>query len=206
MNTETPPRKPRSDCLLKNLSAEQQEAIADYGATHSIAETRDWIVQQHKLNPGRTAVFHFLSSWRMIEKRYGNRGAVHGLVTPIESDGPILSSEDLHHASQRHFAETIVNDSNVSAFNQSERTAVRREELEIRRQEVEIQREELKLQHERVKLDQEKFRRSHSEYIVNTCNNPMIGAAARKKGVSYAHKVKEVDTIMFGSNESTNGN
>jgi hypothetical protein len=40
MNPETPPRKPRSDCLLKNLSAEQQEAIADYGATHSIAETK----------------------------------------------------------------------------------------------------------------------------------------------------------------------
>jgi hypothetical protein len=204
MNPETPPRKPRSDCLLKNLSAEQQEEIAEFGRTNSITATRDWIVQQFKIQPGRTAVTHFLAESRMIDKRYENKGAISGLVARIESDAPLLSSEDLQHAAQRHFTETIVNDSNVSAFNQSERNAIKREELEIRRQEAQIQREEMQIERERLKLDQVKFQRSHSEYIVNTCNNPKIGAAARKKGVSYAHKVKEVDTIMFGSNESTN--
>ena len=198
MNPETPPRKPRSDCLLKNLSAEQQEAIADYGATHSIAETRDWIVQQHKLNPGRTAVFHFLSSMRIIDQRYANKGAVHGLVANIETDTPLLSSEDLQHASQRHFAEKVINDSDVSAFNQAERTAVRREELEIQRQELRIKLEEAQIQRERLKLDREKFQRTHIEMIVRTCKNPKVRKISQDDKKNYTEKIAEIGEIMFG--------
>jgi hypothetical protein len=183
---------------LKNLSAEQQEAIAEYGATHSITQTRDWIVLHHNLNPGRTAVGHFLASARMIDQRYENKGAVHGLLTKIESDAPDLSPEELQARAKVHFAETVINDSNVSAFNQSERNAIRREELEIQRQEVAIQREEMQVQRERLKLAQEKFQRDHVESIVNTASDPKVLAVAQNGKLSYAQKVAEADKIMFG--------
>jgi hypothetical protein len=97
------------------------------------------------------------------------------------NEGANEALNDLGKTPGQFFQDTALDQQDMVAWHNAERIALRRERLE---------------------LDREKFRRSHSEYIVNTCNNPQIGAAARKKGVSYAHKVKEVDTIMFGTNGS----
>ena len=190
MNSETP-RKPRSDCLLKNLSAEQQEEIAEYGRTHSVTAARDWIVEQHKIRPGRTAVGEFLASVRMIDKRYENKGAISGLLTNIETDAPELSPEELQARAKQHFAETVIHDSNVSAFNQSERNAIRREELEIQRQELAVEREQLELK-------RKIFERDSCEWIVKMHNHPKIREVAVDPEKSFAEKVTGVNTIMFG--------
>jgi|SRR6185436_18330317 hypothetical protein len=186
-----PPTKPRSDSTLKTKSDELQDEIVKESRTKSHKELSDWLGKERQIQTSPSAVGRFLGWFRTTRQGTGNEGTKEAL-------------QDMNKSPAEFFQDTMVDQHNLAAWHQSERVAVRREELEIRRQEVQLQREEVQLQRERVKLDQEKFQRSHSEYIVNTCNNPKIGAAARKKGVSYAHKVKEVDTIMFGSNESTN--
>ena len=192
MNSETDTlRKPRSDSALKNLAVEKQEAIADYGQTHSVTQTRDWIVQEYKLTPSRTSVGNFLSWTRMIDKRHENKGAVEGLLTKIEADAPELSPEELQARAKQHFAETVINDSNVSAFNQSERNAIRREELEIQRQELAVEREQLELK-------RKIFERDSCEWIVKMHNHPKIREVAVDPEKSFAEKVTGVNTIMFG--------
>jgi hypothetical protein len=197
MNPEASTRKTRSDCVLKNLPAEKRYAIADFAATNSIAKTRDWIAEHHKINTGRTAVGNFLSWMKIIDQRYENKGAVEGLLTKIETDAPELSPEELQARAKQHFAETVIHDSNVSAFNQSERNAIRREELEIQRQELAVEREQLELK-------REIFQRSHCQSIINACNDPKVIAVAENDELSYAEKVAQADKIMFGSNESKN--
>src|SRR6185436_18619337 len=172
-----PPTKPRSDSTLKTKSDELQDEIVKESRTKSHKELSDWLGKERQIQTSPSAVGRFLGWFRTTRQGTGNEGTKEAL-------------QDMNKSPAEFFQDTMVDQHNLAAWHQSERVAVRREEVQLQR--------------ERVKLDQEKFQRSHSEYIVNTCNNPKIGAAARKKGVSYAHKVKEVDTIMFGSNESTN--
>ena len=79
----------------------------------------------------------------------------------------------------------------MSAFNQSERNAIRREELEIQRQELAVEREQLELK-------RKIFERDSCEWIVKMHNHPKIREVAVDPEKSFAEKVTGVNTIMFG--------
>src|SRR5262245_32875729 len=121
MNSETLPlRKSRCDSQLKNLCVDKQDAIVAYSQSHSSQETSDWIAKEYHVKTSRAAVGRFLGWIRMLDNRHRHRGAIEGLATPLESDAPELTPQELQAKAQTHFAETVIHDSNVSAFNQSE--------------------------------------------------------------------------------------
>src|SRR6185503_1121636 len=138
-------RKPRSDSALKSFSQEVQDEIVQYAHGRSLREVQSWLQTQHHVKRAISTISEFLSWSKVTYQTYGNKGAVEGLVAPLESDGPELTSAELRPHARRYFLETIIHDCNISAWHQSERIAVKREELEIKREELELKREELEL-------------------------------------------------------------
>jgi hypothetical protein len=81
--------------------------------------------------------------------------------------------------------ETVIDQHNVSAWHQSQRIQLRKEELAIQREEL--------------KLKRDIFERDSCEWIVKMYNNPTIRAIALDETQTFSEKVSGVNKIMFGS-------
>jgi hypothetical protein len=94
-----------------------------------------------------------------------------------QNEGANEALQEMGKTPGQFFQDTIVERQDLTAWHNAERIALRRERLQ---------------------LDREKFQRTHVEYIIDTCCDPVVRAAAENNDASYAQKVREVTRIMFG--------
>src|SRR5882672_9618970 len=142
MNIESfPIRKARSDSVLKSFTPETQEEIGEYAHGRSLADVQKWLQEKHHVKPALSAISGFLAEFRVKDQRERNCGALWGLVAPLKSDGPDLTPEELQRHAERYFIETIIAQTNISAWHQHQRILLKREELELKREKLELERD-----------------------------------------------------------------
>jgi hypothetical protein len=205
-------RKPRSDSALKSFSQEIQDEIVQYAQGRSLREVQAWLQEKHHVKRALSTISDFLSWSRTIEQRYRNMGAVEALVAPLGTDGaestdtPDLTPEELRAHARRYFLETIIHDCNVSAWHQSERIALKREEMDLKQQQLELKRQELELKREQFELKRGIHKRNSDELVVKTCNDPKIRTLSEADDISSSDKIKGISEIMFGDKDESQSN
>jgi len=172
-----PPKKAPGNSILKSLSAEKQQDIAQHAREHTLEQTREYLVSRHQITASLPTISRFLA-WYEDEEQMGLMDdAVERVMDRVEARHPDWTPEKIQSAGQAYFAAYAIQQKNVRAWWQIQ---------------------SLSLKEKKLALDRDKFERTHIESIVRTCKNIKVRKIAQDDKKNYTQKIAEIGQIMFG--------
>lgn len=122
--------KPRSDATLKTLPPERQAAIAEYLATHSLADTRDWL-KADGIKTSVTALSLFGSWYALQQQLTRNESTVETLLAELGKTNPDWSPEQIQQVGQSFFNALTLQQQDPKAWAQVQSIQLKRDQLAL---------------------------------------------------------------------------
>ena len=125
-------RKPRSDSALNRLPKDRQEALVEFAATHSLAQTADWLRKDGVTVPRLGSLSQWLLVQRLRQQLRLNAAAVQTILQNLQASDPEGHKWDpelVQRAGQAFFSAMAVQQQNPNIWNMTQRLALLKEEL-----------------------------------------------------------------------------
>jgi hypothetical protein len=129
-------RKPRGDSPLNRLPAERQEALSQFGATHTLDETVAWLLKDEVIT-SRSSLSSWLCAQRVRQQLRINAAAIQTLIKGVKSasrtKGCKWDEEEIQRAGQAFFSAMAVAHQDPRVWNMTQRLALAKEQLSLER-------------------------------------------------------------------------
>ena len=116
--------------ILKNLPADQQDAIVEYARLHSSDQTANWLRAQG-VAVSRPTVGRFLAWRRLNDKTARDSSFVKKIVADIQSGRPGVSQDELDSAGHMMFSTLALVEQDSMAWKRVQRLQIDRDMLKL---------------------------------------------------------------------------
>jgi len=123
-------RKARGDSVLKTLPPARQEALSEYAATHTLAESVAWL-KADGVRSNRNSVSEFLSWYSLQAQLAQNATTVETLLEQLKQSHPQLSPEALDQAGQMFFTALSIEQRDSLGWKRAQDIKVKNRNLDL---------------------------------------------------------------------------
>jgi len=145
-----PPRKVRSDAILRGLPENQQDEIALFAQHHSLKNTISWLLETKQIGVTVRTVSRFLAQYRMSQQFERNAAVVELAVICMKEQDPTLTPEVIHQAGQHFFSGLAMSKEDAEIWNITRQIELKRAKLDL-----DLQRYHDQVRERRAKLKQD---------------------------------------------------
>ena len=141
------PRKVRADATLKMLSERRQDELAEYGRTHTLKKTLEWLKKGGvEISVGPLSIF--LAEYRIREQLQRTAAVVNlALLAELKKD-PSLTPEVVQKLGQSYFSGLAIEEKNPQVWEMTQGIELKKGKLEL---EWEKHRDEAKVRREKIR-------------------------------------------------------
>lgn len=123
-------RKPRADCLLKNLPEDRQAEIADFATPNTLADTVTWL-RQSGLQTTTSSLSKFLSWYHLKQQLARNESAVLSLLDELDKRNPAITAEKMYEAGHFFFASSALEKQDSRGWYLTQQVALLRDQNKL---------------------------------------------------------------------------
>jgi hypothetical protein len=168
-------RKARSDSRLKTLPEERQEQIAEFAASHSLAETVTWLKEDGCVTSA-AALSEFLSWYLLRGQLARNESTVETVLDQLKSSRPDLTEAELFAAGQTFFSALAIEQRDAKSWKRTQ---------------------DLRIKSQALKIEEQRFQRETCELFLRWSADQRANAIVEGKA-SNSEKIEQLRQLMFG--------
>ena len=123
--------KPRANAKLKTLPDQQQEKIAQFARTHTLAQTVVWL-RETGISTSASAVSQFLRWFSHRQELARNEQALRNAIVDLVRNGTAPTAETLSQIGNTIFAGSALEKQDPRAWFMSQQIYLRKAELDLK--------------------------------------------------------------------------